>query len=133
MSWYQKLYELTFYIKPILSVLAYSFYFRKIKLKEVKLHKQKIVKADHVIDFINSKDQFKSQKELPERILTSECIPYGDHTRTDDHKKTKYHEDPACSPDAVKQLLISWLYLFPEVNNLIILPYLLAIANSMLL
>jgi hypothetical protein len=52
--------------------------------------KQKVIKKDHVVDLIYSKNHDKSQKELPECKVTSKSVPDGDYTDTRDHDHASF-------------------------------------------
>ena len=66
-----------------------------------------IVKADHVVNFVDREDQDKPQEKLQERKTTAKAVPDGDHADTDDHQKAEHHEGPADDSCSVKQFLIS--------------------------
>ena len=94
-------------IESIFFKRVYFANFRKVKLKEVKLHKQEVIKADHVVSFVYGKYQHKSNKELPKGESASEPVPNGDNPYAQYHKNAKYHESPANGSGSIEQLLIS--------------------------
>ncbi|MCR4585504.1 MAG: hypothetical protein K5686_07225, partial [Lachnospiraceae bacterium] len=75
-------------------------------MEEVKLHKQKVIETDHVINLIDRKYHNKPCKELPKGILTSKSVPNGDYSHTKYQQKAEYNECPAYGFCSVKQFLI---------------------------
>ena len=76
-------------------------------LEEFELHKQEIIKADHVIDFVNVEYEHEPQEKLQESKPASEAVPYGDHTDAQYHKYTERDECPSDRPGTIKELLRS--------------------------
>ena len=62
----QQLQQLAFQIESVLSANQHTFSLRVIMLKEVESAKEKPVKENHVIGFVDREDDYKAQKELNE-------------------------------------------------------------------
>ena len=71
-------------------------------LEESEFAKQKIVKADHVIKFVNGEYENEPQKELPECEVVSEAVPNRYNAYASDHQHTKDHQRPADRSCAVE-------------------------------
>ena len=78
-------------------------------LEKVEFTEQKPVEEDHVIGFVDRKDQYKAQKELDKGKTASEAIPDGDRPHTQYRQYANDHQYPSRCPGAIEQLFISGL------------------------
>ena len=77
-------------------------------LEEVELAENKPVKENHVIGFVDRKDQDKTQKEFFECVTISESVPDGNRSHTQYHQDADDHQHPTHFSGAIEQLIVPW-------------------------
>ena len=77
-------------------------------LEEFELHQQEIIKADHIINFIDGEYEHKPQEKLPKGKPALEAIPDRDHANAQYHENAEHHECPPDGSRAIKQFIFSW-------------------------